>query len=106
MTIELLVAAVLSFATGLVFAGLFARSRAAAAADRARAEGAVELATCRENVRLQGEERGRLQAQLAELQVEAERCRSSLDAVSSERALLGERASRVVPLETKVDELE
>lgn len=106
MNVELLLAGTLCFAAGVVLAGLFARAKAVVAANRIRAESAVELATSRENVRLQTAERERLQGRVVELQTDVERWRTSLDEVSTQRAVLDERASRVGPLVTKVGELE
>ena len=98
----------IALASLLVGAGLMhlvIRQRAAPAA-HAHVHDATELAVARENVRLQIEERRQLQARLDTIQSESERWRAALDDANNERALMGERASRVAPLETRLEDLE
>lgn len=98
----------LALASLLVGAGLMyilIRQRAASTAQM-HMQDATELAVARENVRLQSEERSQLQIRFNAIQTESERWRSALDEANSERTLMGERASRLVPLETRLEDLE
>ena len=99
----LIALASLLIGAGLMY--LLIRQRAASTA-QAHMQDATELAVARENVRLQIEERSQLQVRFNAIQAESERWRSALDEANNERTLMGERASRLTPLETRLEELE
>lgn len=101
-----LLALLTGLATGISLMWLLYRSRIAAAAEQGRGESASEIATSNERLRLQVVEQIRLQARVESLQSEVERWRCELDEAGNQRAQLNERASRVLPLEAKVIELE
>lgn len=102
----LLMTSLLALVAGVGLALLIMRSRMVAAAQCTRSETATELGVARESVRQQIEERGRLLNRLEGLQAESERWRTALDEASYQRAQLGERASRVEPLEARAEELD
>lgn len=105
-TSTLLIAILVSLVSGGFLTWLSYRNRVTDAADKARNESASELATAHERLRLQAEEQGRLQNQVATLQADVDRWRRELEESGNERALLSERASRVPQLEAKLVELE
>jgi DNA recombination protein RmuC len=101
-----LLALLIGLATGGLLMWLFYRSRIAAAMEQGRGESASVIASSNERLRLQTVEQTRLQALVESLQSEVERWRRELNEAGNERAQLNERASRVLPLEAKVIELE
>lgn len=105
-SLQLLLTAVVALAVGASFTLLLVRSRIAMAAERARSDAATELAVAGESIRQQAEERERLMTRLEGLQAESDRWRAALDETSNERAQLGERASRVAPLEARIEGLD
>ena len=100
-----LLIAVLFLLAGFGLAYLLNRHRSASTAQE-HALAATELTVARENVRLQIEERAQLQIRFNAIQAESERWRSALDEANNERTLMGERASRLVPLEARLEDLE
>jgi len=100
-----LIAAVIGLAIGVVITWLLTRGRIAAAAERGRAEAAVELATSTERARSLEADRTQLNSAHESFKAQASEWRESLDLARDERAQLHERASRVPMLETQVDNL-
>lgn len=108
--VYIVTAAVLSLIVlvlGLALAWLaWSRSRAgaaeAAALERTRAEAGAELATLRERLRGIEAERGQQAAELERLRLQAQAWRDQVDALSNDKAQLGERALRVPLLEAQV----
>lgn len=100
-----LVAVAIGFAAGGTVVWLLTRGKIEAAAQRARSEAAVQLATINERVRGLEVEREQLNGAHEALQKQADEWREALDTARDERAQLSERAARVPALEAQVDGL-
>ncbi len=100
-----LVGVAIGLAIGMAVTWLLIRGKIASAADRARAETAVELATVNERARALEADRVQINNAHEALKAQAAEWREALDSARDERAQLTERAARVPVLEVQVASL-
>lgn len=101
--VAVLIALVVGIASGWLLSALRQRTQTAAAVAIAQAEKDIELATLNERLRIGDSQ---LQAALdraKQFEAEARQLGSEIDEASNEIARLGERAARVVALETELE---
>lgn len=97
-----LVSVAIGLAIGVAVTWLLTRGKIAFAADRARAEAAVELATVNERARALEADRVQINNVHEALKAQAAEWREALDSARDERAQLTERAARVPALEAQI----
>lgn len=95
----LLVAVVAGVLLGVWLSRRMTAAQVLAAAEQARAQAEIDMATARERARGLDEERQRLQGELQQLRTQAQQWRDALDQARDDRAQQAERAARVPELE-------